>query len=149
MMKKILLLVGILLLITDLAYGQTQIFIEDFEDATVEYTTSVPEFTDGSGDYFQRTTSPSHTFSNIQGSGIFEGMDLDGEGATLPLTMTINDINISNYTNLEFRVYLAEGDDGANQDWDASDFVHFDYDINNTGTFTNLLHIESSGGTNT
>lgn len=32
-----------------------QLFIEDFEDATVNYSTSVAEFTDGSGDFFTRT----------------------------------------------------------------------------------------------
>lgn len=148
-MKKILLLMGAVLFISGTAFGQTQIAIEDFEDGTVIYTTSITEFTDGGGDFFQRTTSPTESFTNIQGSGIFEAMDIDGEGASLPVTMTFDDINISGFTSLELRVYLAEGDDGANQDWDASDYVHFDFDMDNTGSFTNLLHIESSGGTNT
>ncbi len=89
----------------------------------------------------------------MQGSFFFAAQDIDASGcpaAILPAVILFDDINISGYTNLELRVYLAEDDalDG-NEDWDASDYVHFDYDIDNSGTFQNGIWIESSGATNT
>lgn len=119
---------------------------EDFEDATVTYTTSIPEFTDNGGDFFIRTDGSDHgafvSYSNIQGSSYFAGMDLDGEGAALPLTMDFSGIDISGYSNLEFSAYIAEDDDGTNEDWDLADYVHIDYQIDGAG-FQNLLWFES------
>ena len=145
-MRRILLLVALLMGASGLSYGQTQIAIEDFEDGTVIYTTSVPEFTDGSFDFFQRSISPSLSVSNIQGSGIFEAMDIDGEGASLPVFLNIENIDISGYTSIEIRVYLAEEDDGSNQDWDSGDYVHINADVDN-GATQNLIWIENDGST--
>jgi len=115
------------------------------------YTTSITEFTDGQYDYFIRTNGDNisgESFNNIHGSYYFAAQDIDGEGATLPVYLYINDINISGYTSLEFSIYLAEDDDGSNQDWDDQDYVHINYDIDNSGSYSNLLWVESSGGTN-
>ncbi len=150
-----------------LIYGQRTINNVTFE-AAGGYSTSITEFTDDAHDYFCKVNwnddnpkaydvdgnllgdldSP-RGLNSVQGSYFFAGMDIDGEGASLPVTLTIDDIDISGYTDLQLKVYLAEDDDGSNQDWDAVDYVHFDYDIDNSGSFSNLLHIESSGGQNT
>lgn len=152
MKKTVLLFMALLglLLSSEQQFAQT-IWTLDFETAT-GYTTSTPEFTDGSADYFIRTDGTDHgswvVYNGAIGTYYFAGMDLDGEGATLPLYLDIDDINIAGQTVLDFRVYLAEDDDGANQDWDLADYVHFGYDVDNTGTFTPLLWIESeTGGT--
>ena len=148
-MKRLLFTIGLCLCTLGVAVGQTQILIEDFEDGTVGYSASVTEFSDGSEDFFTRTDGSNiaggYSVSNIQGSSYFAAQDIDGEGASSQQTLTFDDINISGFTSLEFRIYLAEDDDGSNQDWDASDFFHVDYDIDNTGSFTNLLHVEATG----
>ena len=113
------------------------------------YSTSITEYTDG-GDYFLRTNgsdiNSNVEFGNTQGSYYFAAQNIDG---TLPVTLTINDVDISDQKNLNFSIYLAEDDDGSNQDWDDDDYLHIDYDIDNSGTFTNLIHVEGSGGLNT
>jgi hypothetical protein len=115
------------------------------------YSTSILEFTDGTRDYFLRTDESNITgedVTNIQGSYYFAAQDIDGEGASLPVSLLINNINISGYSSLEFRVHLAEDDEGANEDWDGNglaDYVHFNYDIDNTSTFSNLLWISPTG----
>ena len=136
------------ILVSIISSGQTPFYTLDFETAG-GYTTSVAEFTDGSGDFFLRTDgsdiSSSVVYSNIEGSYYFAAMDIDGEGASLPVFLDIDDINISGETNLVFSVYLAEDDDGANQDWDEPDYLHIYYDIDNSGSFSNLLWIENDG----
>ncbi|MBC3756805.1 T9SS type A sorting domain-containing protein [Hyunsoonleella sp. SJ7] len=157
-MKKITYLL-MLLLANGFCYGQTKLAELTFE--TPEgYSTNVPEFTDqgvSTGrDYFIRTdgsTINGEVFLNRQGSYYFAAQDIDGEGATLPVRLLVNNINVSGYASLEFRVHLAEDDDGANEDWDNTggnpDYVRINYDIDNTGTFSNLLWIGPNGaGTN-
>ncbi|MDD7887137.1 T9SS type A sorting domain-containing protein [Flavivirga sp. 57AJ16] len=146
-MKKITSI--ILLLITfNLSYGQTKIAELTFESVG-GYSTNVTEFTSGTTDYFIRTdgTNTTGTLSNIQGSYYFAAQDTNGVEPTLPLTLLINNINISGYSNLVFRVNLAEDDDGANEDWDAPNYVHFNYDIDNSSSFSNLLWLENDGST--
>ena len=128
-------------------FGQTTILLEDFEDATVEYTTSQPECTDGFNDYFVRTDgtniNSNIVIGNIQGSFFFGANDIDGAPCTAnPSTLSIEDICIEGYTNLQLCVFLAEDDDGTNQDWDASDFVHFNYIIDG-GAIQNAIWVES------
>ncbi|MCF8369481.1 MAG: lamin tail domain-containing protein [Bacteroidales bacterium] len=130
--------------------AQTPFYTLDFETAG-GYTTSIPEFSDGSGDFFIRTDgsniSTSIVYSNVIGTYFFTAMDIDGDGAIIPAFLDINDIDISGQSNLIFSVYIAEDDDAANNDWDLSDYVHFYYDLDNSGTFTNLLWIENDGST--
>ncbi|RMG56906.1 MAG: hypothetical protein D6722_25670, partial [Bacteroidetes bacterium] len=133
-----------------MGWGQT-VFLLDFESAG-GYTTSIGESTDNGGDYFLRTDGSdiSATFFNIQGSSFFAAQDVDAAptagGATE--TLTITGINISGLTSLGFAVYLAEDDDGSNQDWDDNTSVIFQYRIDG-GTWTNVLAVEAVGGTNT
>lgn len=81
------------------------------------------------------------------GAGWFAAMDIDGEGATLPVTLTVSGIDISGRTGLGLRVALAEDlASDSNDDWDAADFVHIDYRIDG-GAYQNLLQIENDGST--
>jgi len=113
------------------------------------YTTSVTEFGLDGDTYFERTDGSDVTdsFTNPQGSYFFAAQDIDGNSNTPPLYLTIEDVDISGYTDLEFSIYLAEGDDGSNQDWDSGDYLHITYDIDNSGTFSNLMWIENDGTT--
>ncbi len=121
--------------------SQTLIHVVDFETQGLGYTTSSPEFHSGS-DYFSQTTSNVGVTGRI-GSGVFAAQDID-EGISLPAFLNIQNINITGYTNLELRVYLAEEDDGGSQDWDNPDYVHFNGTIDAGGSF-NLLWIENDG----
>ena len=147
MMKKAFVLIAVLAM-APVAFGQTSLLLEDFEDTTVTYVPSVPEFSDGAADFWFNTADPLlFTGSYIEYLGadgdFFNGMDLDGEGATLPLYQDFNGIDISGYTGLSFGIDLAEDDatDG-NDDWDPPDYVHIDYQIDGGG-YQNLLWIES------
>lgn len=62
--------------------------------------------------------------------------------------MTFSNIDITNFDNLSFSIFLAENDDGSNEDWDGADYVHITYSIDG-GAVQNLLWVESeTSGTN-
>lgn len=150
MKKKILALFILVYVVNMDCWGQTTIWSEDFESdgSGSRYTTSITEFTDSGADYFLRTDGTDITgesFSNIKGSYYFAAQDIDGEGASLPVTLSFDDIDISGKSSIQFSIYLAEDDDGSNQDWDGADYVHVDYDVDNSGSFTNLIWIENDG----
>jgi len=112
----------------------------------------ISEYTDGT-DYFLRTNGDDIDsdveFDNIQGSYYFAAQDIDGDGASIPASITIEDVDISSQGNLEFSIYIAEDDDGSQQDWDDLDYLHIDYDIDNSGIFTDLIHVEGSNSLDT
>ncbi len=123
------------------------------------YSTSIDEFSDyvedtpSSGyDYFTRTDGSNLgvdvSLTNRQGSYFFGAQDIDGEGATLPVELNIDDIDISGKTLGSFSVYLAAdlAADGL-FDWDKSDFVKFQYDVDNSGVFKDLFWINGDGST--
>ena len=123
---------------------------EDFEDTNVTYTTNVPEFTDGAGDFFTRTDGSNigafyDNISGVQGSGWFAVMDIDGDQAVEPVIQTFTG-NITGLTGLELSILIGEEDDTGNEDWDSGDFVHIDYQIDGGG-YQNLLWIENDGAT--
>jgi hypothetical protein len=124
------------------------------------YTASISEFSDGSEDYWGRIdltnkemtdgTSIGNGASSVSGFGgdwVFGACDIDGEGATLPVNIVFDDIDISSKTKLLFKVKIAEDDDSSNEDWDATDYVRFYYDIDNSGSWSNLMFIENDGTT--
>ena len=139
------------ILLIQIGLSQSTISNTTFETSG-GYTTSITEYTDNSEDYFIRTDgsniSSGISFSNVQGSYFFAAQDIDSEGASLPVTLIIDDVDISGYSSLQLKVYIAEDDDGSSQDWDAADYLLIDYDIDNTGSFSNGIHIQSSGSSN-
>lgn len=140
------------------SFGQTTLYQESFETPTngTNYFTSVPEFTDSTvssgGDFFTRTDgsdiTAAYTVAGIDGAFFFGAMDIDGEGATLPVNLTTAPIDITSLTDVDFVILLGEDDDGVNQDWDGADYFHITYSIDG-GADQNLLWVESEiAGTN-
>ena len=122
-------------------------YTEDFEDTTVDYTLSQTECNDMGGDYFTRTdgTNVGGTYNNPIGTSFFAAQDIDGSPCMMPMsTMIYDDLAITNFTNIELCVYLAE-DQASNgdEDWDPTDFLHINYDIDNSGTTTPAIWVES------
>ena len=76
-------------------------------------------------------------------SSYFAANDIDGAGASLPVTMTFAGIDITGQTGLTFSALVAEDDEAAD-DWDETDFVHIDYQIDGGG-YQDLLHFENDG----
>lgn len=148
-MKRVLLVGSTIFLMAGTANAAI-ILSEDFEDANVAYTTLVPEFTDGSGDFFTRTDGSNIgsfvEYSGIQGSSYFAAMDTNGDGGPAPVSLTFSNINIAGYTNLSFSALFAEDDDGANEDWDNNDYFKVEYRIDG-GEYQNLLAFENNGDT--
>ncbi|WP_250433413.1 choice-of-anchor D domain-containing protein [Hanstruepera flava] len=131
-------------------FGQTKIAELTFESPG-GYTTSVPEVTSGSTDYFTRTdgTNINASFTNIQGSYYFAAQDIDGVTSSSRQSIYFSNINIAGYSSLEVRIHLAEDDDGSNQDWDDADYFHLSSEIDaNAATYENLIWVEAAGGTN-
>lgn len=112
------------------------------------------EFSDGSEDYFTRTDGTSNisgtqmNFNNPQGSYFFAAHDTNGDGGPNTLTLNINDINVSGFSSLELRIYIAEDDDGSNQDWDGDSYLHISGTVD-SNPLQNLIWIEAAAGTNT
>jgi len=144
----LLIVLGGLFLCTSTITGQTTLLQETFEtDGNgTRYTTSIAEFSDGSGDFFTRTDGSNigsfYNVSGQMGSFYFAAMDIDGEGANIPVSLTISNIDISGFSNLSFSGLFAEDDDGSNEDWDLLDYVHIFYSIDG-GAEQNLLWFES------
>ncbi|MEM9827649.1 MAG: PEP-CTERM sorting domain-containing protein [Planctomycetota bacterium] len=132
--------------------ASADLFLEDFEDSSVGYTTSVNEFSDGSGDYFGRvgvdgiTIGGAVSFSGTQGTGFFAAQDIDGEGDSAEQSLTFSGIDISGFFNLGFSGFFAEDDDGSNQDWDDSDFLMVEASIDG-GNFEQVFRIANDGST--
>lgn len=147
MMKQLLILLT--LFISLQGFSQTNVYQETFEtDANgTNYNTSTPEFSDGGNDYFTRTDgsdiASNVEINNIEGSFFFGGQDIDGEGATLPATLTTAQIDVTGLSNLDLVVLLAEDADGSDLDWDDNDYVHFTYTVDG-GAPQNLLWVEST-----
>ncbi len=130
---------------SDLPYSQS------FETIS-GYTTSVSEnITETNDDYFSRTnnSSISGTFSgNFDGNFFFAAQDIDAAtSSSSTQTLTITGINIAGQTGLELDILIAEDDaNDAEEDWDSSDYMHIEYQIDGGG-YQNLLWVENSGST--
>ena len=131
-----------------------QTWTHDFETLG-GYTTSDPECTTNAYDYFIRTDGTNigdvPTAGTQQGSFYFAAQDIDAttcpEIAGSTATLDFDDIDINGCSGLSFEVLLAEPSlyDG----WDNGEYVHIYYDIDNSGTWSNLIWIENDGlGTN-
>ena len=126
------------------------LLLEDFEDSTVTYTVSTTEFSDGSEDYFGRVApdgidiTGAVAYTNPQGAGYFGAQDIDGEVASSQQTLTFTGIDVTNYENLIFSAFFAEDDDGSNQDWDDSDFVLVEAQLDGAG-YVSIFQIANDG----
>ncbi|MDO6759877.1 hypothetical protein Q4566_06660 [Tamlana sp. 2_MG-2023] len=149
-------------------FGQLQqIYILDFETHPTSvtpntYTTSPAEGdTDIQGkdnDYFKRTdeygieeSNMTYEYSTLPaGDYFFTAQDIDSYNSShgLPFTLTISNIPIAGYKNLEFRVYLSEDHDNNTSSWENqsgdNDYVHFDYSIDGHSVFEPLLWVEGN-----
>ncbi|PVW12325.1 hypothetical protein [Marixanthomonas spongiae] len=125
------------------------IVFENFEDADVNYTSSIPEFTDGSEDYFIRTDgsdfSGSINFTDIIGNSYFAAQDIDGEGEDANQHIIFENMDVSLYSTIYFDALFAEDDDGSNQDWDDDDYVSVDYSFDNGTTWNSFFAIRNDG----
>ena len=128
------------------------IHLEDFEDDT-GYTTSVSEFTNNSTRYFVRSNftniNGNVNYNTVQGS-LFFGAQEVAATTPVPVSLSINNIDISGESTLWFSGLFAEDNDTIffQEDWDAEDYLHVSYQIDGGG-FQNLFWIESTGPTNT
>lgn len=125
------------------------LYFQGFDATGVGYSTSVAEFSDGAGDFFTQTDGSNvGSFVNYSGAtgSYFAGMDLDGEGAGLPLILTTDTFSITGATNMQFAIDLAEDDDGTDQDWDASDFVSVEYQLDG-GSWVSIFDVLNDGST--
>jgi len=132
----------------------TELTFEDFENAAINYTTSIPEFVGVSNkDYFFRVNYSQNiinngvVFNEITGDYFFAAQDIDGDGATLPVQLTFENLNIASLNTIYFSAQFAEDDDGSNQDWDNSDYVHVDYSFDGGTTWITFFAIENDGST--
>jgi len=163
-MKKLYFLLFTFLM-TAVSFGQTTIFTESFETNAngVTYTTSTPEFSDGSGDFFGRTNLNTTaedandlivgSFYNITGQDgnfCFAGMDLDnantsGSNGLRTQSLFFDDIDISSFSNLTFAILLAEDQPSdTNFDWDGGDLFYVEVDYDNSGSFTKILQFATT-----
>ena len=161
-MKKLYFLL-FTILISAVSFGQTTVLQESFEtDGNgTRYSTSIPEFSDGTGDFFGRTNlngtvedpadlivGSSYFLSGTDSDFCFAAMDIDaanatGSGGSPIQTLLFDDVDISTYTNLTFAMLVAEDDDGTNEDWDDGSSFMVEVDIDNSGTFTKILQFEA------
>lgn len=129
-----------------IASAQT-LFTEDFADAS-GFTTSTPFFADTFGDYFGiaggvddfggAAVPPGlKAYTGFSG-GFLTGMDLDGEGASLPITATWTGIDISGATSLEFSGKFAEFFDDPGDIDAAGDTLFVEAQIDGGGYSTIL-----------
>ena len=144
-MKKIYLL--LFLIFSFSGYSQTVIHSYSFEDdGSGKYTTSVVEFSDGSYDFFTSTFNNTigsyYGVTDYDGSHYFAAQDMDGDGVTVPQTLTMT-FDITGSNNLGFKILIAE-DDYGDPKWDDNDYFHIDYSIDG-GDQTPLIWIESEG----
>ena len=152
-MKKFYAIILSLLSLT--VYSQSVIYSYSFEDnGANDYTTSIPEFSDGSYDFFtsssNNTIGSNYGVTGQDGDHYFAAQDTNNTsagGSSDPLTLTFT-IDISGYSNLGLKILVAE-DDNGDPKWDSDDSVHIDYTIDG-GTSTSLIWIESEAenGTN-
>ena len=141
-MKSMLIAVGMAACAGAAFGGTTTAFLEDFEGAA-QWTSATTEFSDGAGDFWGNSANVSWgTFVEYFGAdgAYFAGMDLDGEGGSLPITQTFDTFSIADVTDLTVSVDLAEDQDGTNEDWDDIDFVAFEYRVD-VGAWTSLFAV--------
>ncbi|MCF8372720.1 MAG: lamin tail domain-containing protein [Bacteroidales bacterium] len=121
-------------LIAGFSYGQTVIYTESFED-TLNFT-HTPNFqTDGSGDYFWWGQDGDFGMVNLDGEDgtyYIGSEDTDADGMPGECVITLNSVSLSGYSNVLASIMLAAPRTDA---YDDLDYIIFEYEKNNSGTF--------------
>ncbi|MEL7036330.1 MAG: ExeM/NucH family extracellular endonuclease [Cyanobacteria bacterium J06592_8] len=125
-----------------------EVLNEPFDDAS-QFTTNTSFFSDAGSDFFGISDGSGggdfdgdpqpngiKAYTGFEGS-FLTGQDLNGEGASLPITVTWSGLDISGLNNLEFSGDFAEFFDDPG-DIDAADSIQLTYQIDG-GTSQNLL----------
>ena len=150
MYRAILTIAAVLLALT-VTPVDAQVLTEPF-DNTSQFATSTPFFSDGGWDYFGIAGSAADWGAGTAPSGLkaytgftdnfMTGMDLDAEGASLPIVVDWTGLNITGLTGLQFSGDFAEFFDDPG-DIDDTDYIHIEYQID-AGGYQNLLWFEST-----
>lgn len=126
--------------------AQTTVLNETFDNNSA-FTVSSGFFSDGSGDYlglvggtdnFGAGSTPTSipSFSGVTGSYLV-GEDLEGEGASLPITIDWTGLDISGLTNISFSGDFGSSTGGI----DLADEFVVRYRID-TGVYTDLINFD-------
>lgn len=147
-MKKLSAIFLAALMTVGLSFADTIVF-EDFEDATVTYTTSAADdLSDILNENFYGRTAftaiPSGlTYGNHQGLSAYAASDTANATTPAdPITLTWTGIDVSSYNNLSLSLFIAEDDDGANEDWDSTSFLLVEFQLDGGG-YANLFAVEA------
>lgn len=137
---------------TDTTSTEVTVLDERFDDGT-GFLTSTGFFSDGSGDYFGIAGDSSEDFGTDavpSGLKLYEdadgayltGQDMDGEGASLPISAEWSGIDITGLSDLTFRGSFAEYFDDPG-DIDANDYLRVEARIDNGEWQTVLAFVGS------
>ena len=142
-MKKNYLLVS-LILISTLGFSQSVILIDDYDTPAPKYTSS--------GDYFDSSTQYFGTTNDTDADVELGYSDIPFFGARQLKSATesilYDNLDISGLSTVNLIIGVAE-DKAADgfEDWDTGDYVHFEYQIDNSGTWNKFFSIVASGAT--
>lgn len=156
MLKTYYTATGSLLLCAALSFGNQLILFEDFEDATVTYTSSIAdELSQLSNlNYFGRVAPNSAMpggaveLSNLQGQGYYAAQDINDANPTIVHSVTLDWTNITtaHFTDLTLSWFVAEDDaaDGK-EDWDNTTSLRLSVQHDGNG-FNTIFAIEAASG---
>ncbi len=130
-------------------YNRINLTLNETFDNDSQFNKSTKFFSDGSDDYFgiynqNGIGNPSGNTKSYTGftNNFLTGQDLDGEGASLPITLTWSNLDIKWLTDLQFSGDFAEFLDSSG-DIDAADSIKAYYSIDG-GQQQNLLWFSGS-----
>lgn len=150
---------GLSLAVASAAHADVLLF-EDFEDATVTYTTTAATASVSGLNYFGRindgptggNVSTNVVFNGDRGTFAFGASNIDAATTGHPSNGMPNNytqdiyfssIDISNATDMVWSAYFAEDDNGTSQNWDSNDYLHVDYSIDGA-PYIGLFWIQSA-----
>ncbi|MEL7244314.1 MAG: calcium-binding protein [Cyanobacteria bacterium J06573_2] len=120
-------------------YNRIAVAFNEAFDNDSQFKKSSKFFSDGSEDYFGIYKQDANNIKSYTGftNKFLTGQDLDGEGASLPITLTWSNIDIKWLTDLKFSGDFASFFDSPG-DIDDDDFIKISYSIDG-GQQQNLL----------
>lgn len=129
-------------------YNRIAVILNETFDNDSQFKKSSKFFSDGSNDYFGIYNQNATKIKSYTGftNKFLAGQDLDGEGESLPITLTWSNLDIKWLTNLQFSGDFAEFFDSPG-DIDDDDFIKVSYSIDG-GQEQNLLWFSGSDFSN-